>query len=117
MTFNSATARSRGETAKHGSFAQRTRHLQFGHGTEPWRNSKARDDLVKALVPSIRPRHGAVEKQARRQRQPPGPMTFNSATARSRGETSLIAHNISLVKLLQFGHGTEPWRNTKKAMG
>ena len=87
--------------------------LQFGHGTEPWRNltretfwppkatfnsatARSRGEtcrcgaLAVGLQPSIRPRHGAVEKL---------PITLVVG---------------SFTQSLQFGHGTEPWRNESR---
>ena len=61
-------------------------------------------------MPSIRPRHGAVEKQ----QIPPGELPtedlqFGHGTEPWRNaspEWYEIGHVV-----LQFGHGTEPWRN------
>ena len=41
-SFNSATARSRGETFGEMSSGKWNGFLQFGHGTEPWRNFNCR---------------------------------------------------------------------------
>ena len=114
--FNSATARSRGETQfrqeghslasflqfGHGTEPWRNsvagsstldpiRALQFGHGTEPWRNGRGGEVRAVGRDPSIRPRHGAVEKR-------------QAGTA-----------GVSTPFNLQFGHGTEPWRNSADA--
>ena len=86
-TFNSATARSRGETSTATSRGRGRSCLQFGHGTESWRNAPDAADVMMDRVPSIRPRHGAVEKRP----------ILDWAALRPRN--------------LQFGHGTEPWRN------
>ena len=160
--FNSATARSRGETRRadtmchpgqrpsirprHGAVEKQgpARHeyrrhgrLQFGHGTEPWRNGVRDGTCGKEPQPSIRPRHGAVEKPgpaldranairpfnsatARSRGETKGSVgtlcllpPFNSATARSRGETlTMPSGSAAPTPPLQFGHGTEPWRNT-----
>ena len=112
-SFNSATARSRGETAvageltpeelgpsirpRHGAVEKRgnqtgscpqSRFLQFGHGTEPWRNQKQSLAQAKGLALQFghgtepwRNTGGAIRKCVLG-------VTFNSATARSRGETS-----------------------------
>ena len=86
--------------------------LQFGHGTEPWRNMRQNNRSHRDRFPSIRPRHGAVEKPPATPARCAGSNSFNSATARSRGETSQTARSgLPKPRSLQFGHGTEPWRN------
>ena len=136
-SFNSATARSRGETETQYRLRRATTALQFGHGTEPWRNEdlggrlricyydpsiRPRHGAVEKRPParpggdfrkpSIRPRHGAVEKQLCRDAGRERSDSFNSATARSRGETKwCLVKSGKGIEYLQFGHGTEPWRN------
>ena len=108
-TFNSATARSRGETSDGEKVTSRASHLQFGHGTEPWRNVispqcdlRGRRSFNSATAEKLVSRAGLFHP----------PLTFNSATARSRGETSAQGKPAKFKKFaLQFGHGTEPWRN------
>ena len=86
--------------------------LQFGHGTEPWRNENPRRLAAIAEIPSIRPRHGAVEKQqlTRFAELLSAFLQFGHGTEPWRNLESKVAYKYSL-SALQFGHGTEPWRN------
>ena len=61
--------------------------LQFGHGTEPWRNSDPSD-------PS----------------DPFAPLQFGHGTEPWRNLVYRRFTDLHLLTL-QFGHGTEPWRN------
>ena len=91
-TFNSATARSRGETTRR-ALAQRPANRAFNSAT-----ARSRGE---AYFPV---------------QQTTGDMPFNSATARSRGETIIAYDAHSPLRYLQFGHGTEPWRNAPEAL-
>ena len=86
-------------------------NLQFGHGTEPWRNAKFEMGVAERFKPSIRPRHGAVEKPDMGDDDEGEPDTPSIRPRHGAVEKHAGRHNDTERLLLQFGHGTEPWRN------
>ena len=112
-SFNSATARSRGETARTDSRSAEAAMASI----RPRHGAVEKPDMHSATATHVRRRFnsatdGAVEKPRRRLTHGETWYGFNSATARSRGETPArrrLMHGD--VSTLQFGHGTEPWRN------
>ena len=111
--FNSATARSRGETAvRNQDVKVGHKELQFGHGTEPWRNAERSIGDHRPLHASIRPRHGAVEKQLSVRSSPSHAIAASIRPRHGAVEKRAASLRESRrVEQLQFGHGTEPWRN------